>query len=141
YVRKLFDERYATRGRSALLASGEAALDEHPIATLTNLRRVLRRVGEVMNDDEDVLFLFVSGHGSRDHQLSAWQPGLDAEPANPAALARLLEDSGIRSRLVVISACYSGGFIEALRNDETMVITAAASDRTSFGCAHGNDFT
>src|SRR5947207_1937113 len=83
----------ATRGRSALLASGEEALEEHPIATLTNLRRVLRRVGEVMNDDEDVLFLFVSGHGSRDHQLSAWQPGLDAEPANPTALARVLQDS------------------------------------------------
>jgi hypothetical protein len=141
YVRKLFDERYATQGRSALLASGEEGLDAHPIATLTNLRRVLKRVGEVMNDDEDVLFLFVSGHGSRDHQLSAFQPGIEPEPANPTALARVLQDSGIRSRLVVISACYSGGFIEALRSDEAMVITAAASDRTSFGCAHGNEFT
>src|SRR5918993_1399404 len=39
------------------------------------------------------------------------------------------------------SACNSGGFIEPLRDDNTLVITAAAPDRASFGCEAGRDFT
>jgi len=40
-----------------------------------------------------------------------------------------------------VSACYSGGYVEPLRDANTMVITAAAPDRTSFGCEPGRDFT
>jgi len=41
----------------------------------------------------------------------------------------------------VISACYSGGFIDSIRDDRTLIITAARHDRRSFGCADENDFT
>jgi hypothetical protein len=41
----------------------------------------------------------------------------------------------------VISACYSGGFIEPLKNDHTMVITAADATHTSFGCGNQYDYT
>jgi len=40
-----------------------------------------------------------------------------------------------------VSACYSGGFIDALRDDHTLVITASAADRNSFGCSNDADFT
>jgi hypothetical protein len=43
--------------------------------------------------------------------------------------------------VIVVSACYAGGFIEPLRDDNSVVITAAAADRTSFGCESGRDFT
>ena len=43
--------------------------------------------------------------------------------------------------MVVVSACYSGRFVEPLRDENTIVITAAAPDRTSFGCEAGRDFT
>ena len=43
--------------------------------------------------------------------------------------------------MIVVSACYSGGFVEPLRDNNTIVITAAAPDRTSFGCESGRDFT
>ena len=42
---------------------------------------------------------------------------------------------------MVVSACYSGGFVEPLKDANTVVITAADAVSTSFGCAHGNDFT
>jgi len=35
---------------------------------------------------------------------------------------------------VVVSACYSGSFVDALADPRTLVITAAAEDRKSFGC-------
>ena len=141
FVRRLFDERFGTAGRSIVLASSEAALEEFPIGSATNLARALARVGEAMNADEDVLFLFVTAHGSRDHRLSALQPPLELAPLTPTALARMLQDAGIKWRVLVISACYSGGFVEPLRDDNSIVITAAAPDRSSFGCEPGRDFT
>lgn len=141
FVKGLFDEKLGTVGRSIALASGEAALEQLPIASTTNLARALARVGQEMNVDEDVLFLYISAHGDRDHRLSAWQPPLELASLTPTALARMLQDSGIQWRVIVVSACYAGGFIEPLRDANTVVITAAAQDRTSFGCESGRDFT
>lgn len=141
FVKRLFDERFGTAGRSIALVSSETALEELPIATVTNLARALGRVGEAMNPEEDVLFLYLSAHGGRDHRLSAEQPPLEVTPLTPTALARMLQDAGIKWRVIVVSACYAGGFIEPLRDANTLVITAAASDRSSFGCESGRDFT
>jgi hypothetical protein len=141
FVRRQFDERFATAGRSIALASSQEALDEFPIASVTNLARALSRVGERMNADEDTLFLFLTAHGYPDHRLSAVQPPLDLASLTPTSLARLLQDAGIKWRVIVVSACYAGGFIEPLRDDNSIVITAASADRTSFGCEPGRDFT
>jgi hypothetical protein len=43
--------------------------------------------------------------------------------------------------VVVVSACYSGGFIPALRDPDTLVITAARADRASFGCGAESSVT
>jgi peptidase C13-like protein len=141
FVRRLFDERFATAGRSIALVSSQEALEEFPIASVTNLRRALARVGERMNGDEDTLFLFLTAHGYADHRLSAVQPPLELVSLTPTALARMLQDAGIKWRVIVVSACYAGGYIEPLRDDNTIVITASAADRTSFGCEAGRDFT
>src|SRR2546426_11785750 len=101
----------------------------------------LHRVGEAMNTGEDALFLFLSAHGDREHRLSASQPPLELAALTPTALARILQDSGIKWRVIVVSACYSGGYVEPLRDDNTLVIAAAAPDRTSFGCEAGREFT
>jgi hypothetical protein len=141
YVAKLFENKYRTQGRSIVLASSQEALEEFPIGSVTNLARVLKRVGEQMNPEEDVLFLFVTAHGDERHRLSASQPPIEMTPLTPTALARMLQDAGIKWRVVVVSACYSGGFVEPLRDENTLVMTAAAPDRTSFGCEAGRDFT
>ncbi len=141
FVRREFDQRFGTAGHSIALVSSQDALEEFPIASATNLARALGRVGEQMNGDEDMLFLFLSAHGYRDHRLSAVQPPLELSPLTPTALARMLQDAGIKWRVIVVSACYSGGFIEPLRDDNTIVITASSADRSSFGCEAGRDFT
>ena len=94
-----------------------------------------------MNRDRDVLFLFLTSHGSRDHRfsLSFWPLGL--YDLTPPDLRALLDDAGVQNRVIVISACYSGGFVDALKDPHTLVITAAAADRTSFGCSNEADFT
>jgi hypothetical protein len=141
FVKRLFEERFGTAKRSITLASSHTALDELPIASTTNLTRALARVGQAMNADEDVLFLFLTAHGDPEHRLSASQPPLQLAQLTPTALARMLQDARVKWRVIVVSACYAGGFIEPLRDANTIVIAAAAADRTSFGCEADRDFT
>ncbi|RXE08863.1 peptidase C13, partial [Xanthomonas perforans] len=50
-------------------------------------------------------------------------------------------DAGIDNRIIVLSACYSGGFIPALRSPQTLILTAARADRPSFGCGNTSNAT
>jgi simple sugar transport system permease protein len=59
----------------------------------------------------------------------------------PQYLREALDETGIKNRLVIVSSCFSGAFIPALANDTTIVLTAAAHDRTSFGCQPERDWT
>jgi hypothetical protein len=140
-VQKLIEHSYDASRRSIALVSNPATLADYPLATATNLRRTLSHVATRMNSDEDVLLLYVTAHGDQGFGLSAYAPPLDLAPVNPTVLARALNDAGIKWRVLVISACYSGGFIEPLKDDNTLIITASAADRQSFGCESGNDWT
>lgn len=140
-VSGLFDERFDTAGRSIRFINNAATAAEVPIFSVTALERALTRIAGLMNRDEDMLFLFMTSHGSSEHRFSLDLGDMRFNEIAPAVLRKLLDDSGIKHRIIVVSACYSGGFVEALRDDNTLVITAAAADRNSFGCSNENDFT
>jgi hypothetical protein len=88
-----------------------------------------------------VLFLAISSHGSEDPSIAVANSGFPFTDLSDEDLANALHDSGIKWRVIIISACYAGGFIPALRDPQTIVITAAAADRTSFGCSNDSDLT
>jgi hypothetical protein len=140
-VARLMRERFDAAGRSLLLANDPGTLGELPIASATNLRAALERLGRIMDADEDVLLLFITTHGTSSHVLSVELPPLELAQLTPAALSRMLHDSGIKWKVLVISACYSGGYIEPLKDDNTLIITASDALNTSFGCDNGRDFT
>jgi hypothetical protein len=140
-VSRLMRERFDAAGRSLLLSNDPATLGDLPIASATNLRAALERVGQIMDADEDVLFLYITTHGSEDGELSVELEPLELSQIRPAALSRMLHDSGIKWKVLVISACYSGGFIESLKDENTLIITATDADNQSFGCDSGEDFT
>ena len=139
--RRLFDQRFGTAGRSAALVNSPATLRSLPIASATALARTLQRVGEVMNRDEDILFLYLTSHGSEDHRLGVAFPPLELGDVDPAGLRRMLDEAGIRWRVIAVSACYSGGFLDPLQDDSTLVVTASDNRHSSFGCGTGSDFT
>ena len=141
YVQKLFNQRFETAGRSLLLINHRDTLDSVPLATERNLQRVLDGIAARIDIEEDIVFLFVTSHGSEDHQLAIELGGLPLQQIKPDALADAIGESGIRWRIAAISACYSGGFISALRSDTALVMTAARADRTSFGCGADSDIT
>jgi hypothetical protein len=57
------------------------------------------------------------------------------ETLTPSHLAEMLNETGVRHKVVIISACYSGVFIPRLADADTLVITAADARHASFGCA------
>jgi len=140
-VQRLMDERFDTAGRSLVLVNHPATLQQQPIATATNLRSAVERVAAGINTEEDVLFLFLTSHGTEEHEIVFELPPLRLQQLTPAALARLLNDSGIKWKIVVISACFSGGYIEPLKDDHTLIVTAADDTHQSFGCEYDSDFT
>jgi len=134
-------QRFDSGARSVVLVNNPRTVLEKPLATVTNLRAALNAVGRSIDADEDIVFVFLTSHGRRDHALSTSFAPLQLDPLTPATLKVFLDESRIRWRIVVVSACYSGGFIPVLANDETIVLTAAAADRQSFGCADDSDLT
>ena len=50
-------------------------------------------------------------------------------------LKRLMLPLKNHNVLLIISACYSGSFIEKLKNEKHVIATAAAKDKTSNGCS------
>ena len=134
-------ERYGAGDRRLLLLNDRRDLEGAPLATLSTLRRALRDVAARMDLEQDILFLALSSHGSDDWSLSVSNGALPLTDLSSTQLAALLEESGIKWRIIAISACYAGGFIDALRNPQTIVVAAAAPDRTSFGCSDDRDLT
>jgi hypothetical protein len=141
FVRQQLDRDFGTRGRSLALVNSRTTVESAPMATVTSIREALRAIAARMDRDQDILFLFLTSHGSKDHELVLDQNGMDLRGLPAKELGALLAETGIRWKVVLVSACYSGGFIEHVKDERTMVITAARHDRQSFGCADDNDFT
>ncbi len=138
---RVVDERFGSADRQILLINDRRDLDSYPIATASGLSYALRAVAEKMNPERDILFLALSSHGSSDPALSVSNGSLQLEQLTDEDLEAALRESGIKRRIIVISACYAGAFIKPLENPDTIVIAAAAADRTSFGCSDDRDLT
>lgn len=122
------------------LINSSYVVNDTPMATKTNLQNSLNAVGRKMSEN-DVLFLFFTAHGGRSHYLSAWFEPFELKNLNGDAIKRMLDSAKIKRRVIVISACYSGGFIPPLQSTDTLIMTAARRDRTSFGCQDDIDMT
>ena len=103
-------------------------------ARLSDIREQLRTIASTANAADDILFLFLTSHGTPEGVGIVTPSDKRAELLSPRRLGRVLRDVAITHKIVVISACYSGVFATALANDTTLVITAADATHPSFGC-------
>ena len=139
-IKEQFDTRFGTFGRSLVLINNPTTRTKIPIASRTSMDLALRRIGQQMNRESDVLFLYMTSHGLP-NQFEMENAPIDLNDVDPKWLKDTLDKSGIRWRVIVISACYSGSFVPALQDDNTLIITASAADRASFGCSNEADYT
>jgi hypothetical protein len=138
---RVLSERYGMDGRGFSLINDERDLEGAPLASVSGLRYALRGLAARMNIDRDVLFLSISSHGGQDAAIAVSNAQLPLDDLTDEDLAHALSDSGIKWRVIIISACYAGAFIDSLKDPRTIVIAAAAADRTSFGCSNDRDLT
>lgn len=139
-ARALFDTRFQTKDRSLVLINHRDTINTTPLASVSNLERVLEEIAQRMNADRDVLVLFITTHGTRD-RLSVHFPSLSLNDLTAPQLAGFLERSGIKNRVLIISACHSGSFIPHLAGENTMILTASHADTQSFGCSNTREWT
>lgn len=133
-------KRYGTKRKLVLSNAAAVRGEGTPAATPEHFSAALARIGEAMNP-EDVLFLFITSHGAKDKGAVVYEPQRLQSSMSPERLAAELDDAGIKNRVLIVSACFSGFYIPALANADTAILTAASADRSSFGCQPERDWT
>jgi hypothetical protein len=132
---------FGAQGRSIVLSAGGDGVRRYPAATPANIAAALGQVGAMIDPNEDLVVVFITSHGSPDGSAALREHNRLGGSLRPAHMRDLLVGAGIRNRVVIVSACFSGAFIAPLMDDNTIVLTAAAPDRTSFGCQPQNNWT
>lgn len=133
--------RYGARGRTIVLAGTDgSAPSPLPRGTPEAFGIALARIAELMDRNEDVVVIYTTSHGTP-FGIIYHDADNGYGAISPNRMHDLFERTGIRNRLLIISACYSGVFVPRLRSDNTAIVTAASAERSSFGCLADNDWT
>ena len=138
---RVLARRFDAEGRTIVLASDEGSDDADAPATPDRLGRALGSVAALMNREEDVVVLYTTSHGSPRAGLNFRDPIRGQAVITPPQLEAMLDGPGLRNRLIILQACFSGQFVPVLAAPRTVVATAASSMKSSFGCSAGNDWT
>lgn len=139
---KVLAARFGAEGRTLVLAQGALAREAGlPAATPALFNRALGMLGALMDRDQDVLVLFVTSHGAQGQGAVFQESGRLQAALSPGALAASLREVGPAHRIIIVSACFAGQYGAPLANAKTIVLTASAPDRSSFGCEPERDWT
>jgi hypothetical protein len=136
-AQQVLDERFDTRGRSITLLNHRDTITEKPFATMTNLRRVLDEVGDAIDPDDDVVMLYLTAAPDAENGLAAVHPPLELVAVTPESVKQMLDSAGIRFRVVVVSTCAAGVWIDTLRDDDTAVLVSSPGQDHAAGCEGG----
>ncbi|SDN99597.1 Uncharacterized conserved protein [Pseudomonas arsenicoxydans] len=139
YVSNMLNSRFGAFGQIRLVNHRDHLVDR-PMATRENLRRAALTLAE-RSGPEDLIFIYLTSHGTSEHELVLDQPRMELADLPADELAAVLAPLKNRDKIIVISACYSGGFLPALKDERTMIMTASRADRVSFGCSEEANFT
>ena len=138
---RVLEARFDAAGRTLVLAEDEGSDKAGAPASPEYLGLAIRRATQLMDGNEDVLVLYTTSHGSPQAGLNFRDPARGASVIAPAELAAMLDQPGIKNRLIILQACFAGQFVPALATPRTVVATAASSMHSSFGCSAGTDWT
>ena len=90
--------------------------------------------------EQDACLFYVSSHGKKGDGV--YMKRTHDGQLTPAQLNTALNwTCGTAPTVVMVSACYSGQFIQPLRADNRIIMTAASAKRPSFGCSEAQEYT
>jgi hypothetical protein len=140
-VAKVLADRFDANRRVLHLVNHATTAESHPWATPLNLKRAIEALAERMDLERDVLVVYLTSHGGNDFKLASDHWPLSVEDVTPQLLRQALDEAGIVHRVIMVSACYSGGWVQPLASDTTLVMTAADATHTSYGCGKLSELT
>ena len=90
--------------------------------------------------EQDACLFYVSSHGKQGDGV--YMKRVHDGQLTPAQLNTALNwTCGTAPTVVMVSACYSGQFIQPLHADNRIIMTAASAQRPSFGCSEAQEYT
>ena len=140
-VADTMDSRFDARGHTLQLVNNLATVDRFAWATPLNLKRSIDRVAQRMDRDKDILFIHLTSHGGSNGHLAVEFFPLTVDQLTPRMLRTWLDEAGVKNRVISISACFSGSWVAPLAGADTLVMTAADADHTSYGCGSKSTLT
>ena len=140
YANEAFGARFGSLERSVLLVNDTDDRDSYPLASVSGLEQTLKVLAARMDLEQDVLVLFLSSHGSEDG-LEVENGSLPLAQLAPEDVREALDAAGIRWRVIVVSACHSGVFVDALKGETAAILTASDAAHESFGCDDDRELT
>jgi Peptidase C13 family len=136
----LLADRFGADGHMIALANSEDDPFRLPLANKANIARGLSALAARMDKDQDIALIFLTSHGGPDvFSLSFYEAG--TTDLSASELKEMLDGSGLKNLILVISACKSGSFIDDLTGPDRLIVTAASATRNSFGCGDNIDWT
>lgn len=139
---ELLARRFDAADRSVVLSAGQAGQPrKYPAATPNNINAALGKIGSLIDPNEDLVVVFLTSHGGQDGAMGLQEVNRLGGALRAQHLRSSLAAAGIRNKVLIISACYSGHFILPFSDPNSVVLTAAAADKTSFGCQPERDWT
>lgn len=140
FAQQVLGEHFGSEDRSVELINDNDDRESFPLASVSALQQSLGLFASRMDLDQDVLVLMLTSHGSREG-LAVVNGTLPLSQLSPSDLRNALDGAAIKWRVVIVSACYSGVFADALKGDDTLVISASDADHSSFGCDDQRELT
>ena len=115
--------------------------DELPLATRTSVQESLKALDALLDPEEDLLLVHFVSHGARNGDLLLDDKSLKLNNLAVTDGKQWLNGLSARHQWLIVSACYSGKWVEGLASPERVVFSSAAADRTSFGCGDDSERT
>jgi hypothetical protein len=140
-IRNIFDESYETKNKSAVLINSNVTYQDIPLATSTSIEAMLQGVSAKMDAENDILFIYFTSHGSKDFNFALAQDGLALKDLSAKRMGEIVRGLPIKHKVIVVSSCYAGGYLDAVKDDTSLVIVASSADKASFGCADAREMT
>jgi hypothetical protein len=132
---RILEAQFGSKGRSIVRFNTKRRAG----ATPQTLLAAAEAAGRTLDPAEDIVVLVLTSHGAPEG--IGLVAGRDTLLVTSNDVRMLLDKTRAQHRVVIVSACYSGIFARDLADERTLVITAAAADKPSFGCQDGATWT
>ncbi len=139
----ILGRRYDAADRTLILSAGKGPNQPraYPAADPNNFNAAIGAIGRIIDPKEDLVAIFLTSHGGQDGAVAIQEAGRMGGALRAVHLRNSLQAAGITNKIVIVSACFSGHFILPFTDPNTVVLTAAAADKTSFGCEPNREWT